>query len=122
MGACFEVYKVMGSGFLEAVYQECLAREFTDRGIPYLEQPRLQLQYKRSPLEQAYQPDFLCFDKIIVEIKAVKNLLDEHRAQAVNYLRVTGKELALLVSFGHFPKLEYERFVNQSVSRLSRLS
>jgi len=123
VGACFEVYKEEGSGFLEAVYQECLAIEFTRQGIPFVEKPRLRLVYKEQQLRQEYEPDFLCFDKIIVEIKAAKELADEHRAQVINYLKATGKELALLVNFGHYPKIEIERFVHtRSFSRLSRIS
>jgi GxxExxY protein len=129
IGSCFEVYKEKGSGFLEAVYQECLAIEFGRMDIPFVEQPELRLEYKGLDLKQTYVPDFLCFGNIIVEIKAVKSLADEHRAQAINYLKATGKPLALLINFGHFPKIEHERFVNQSsriaredISRLSRLS
>ena len=118
IGACFEVYKEKGSGFLEAVYQECLTMEFTDQSIPFIEKPRLRLDYKGRYLKQTYEPDFLCIDEIIVEIKAVKQLADEHRAQAINYLKSTGKQLCLLVNFGHYPKLEHERFVNQALSRI----
>jgi GxxExxY protein len=129
MGACFEVYSETGCGFLEAVYQECLAVEMAERKIPFVAQPRLQLTYKGRPLSQTYQPDFLCFDRVVVEIKAMKALADEHRAQIINYLKATDKQLGLLVNFGHYPKLESERFMNQSarvsraaVSRLSRVS
>lgn len=122
VGACFEVYKDKGSGFLEAVYQECLALEFADQGIPFVEKPRLQLDYKGHELRQTYEPDFVCYDEIIVEVKAVKHLADEHRAQVINYLKATGKQLGLLVNFGHYPKIEHERFVNQPLSRVSRLS
>lgn len=122
IGACFEVYKEKGNGFLEAVYQKCLALEFMDQGIPAIEKPRLRLDYKGRHLKQTYEPDFLCFDEIIVEIKAVKQLADEHRAQVINYLKATGKQLGLLVNFGHYPKIEHERFVNQAVSRISRIS
>ena len=111
VGACFEVYNGMGHGFLEAVYQECLALEFAEQVIPFIEHPLLKLKYKAKPLQQGYQPDFLCFGEIIVEIKSAKNLTDEHRAQTINYLKATGKKLALLVNFGHYPKLEYERFL-----------
>lgn len=113
MGAAFEVYNEKGNGFLEAVYQECLEMEFEDQGIPFQEKPPLTLFYKEQPLKRKYEPDFLCFDKIIVEIKAVKNLTDEHRKQIINYLKSTGKELGLLINFGHYPKVQYERFVNQ---------
>lgn len=111
IGACFEVYKEKGSGFLEAVYQECLAMEFKIQGLPFVEQASLRLDYKGQPLKQIYVPDFLCFDEIIVEIKAVRQLADEHRAPAINYLKATSKRLALLVNFGHHPLLEYERIV-----------
>ena len=122
MGACFEVYKTMGCGFLEAVYQECLAIEFREQGIPFVEHPRLELDFKGKPLKQTYEPDFLCFGEIIVELKATKNLIDDFRAQTINYLKATKKQLALLVNFGHYPQLEYERFVNDPLSRFSRLS
>lgn len=109
MGACFEVYKEKGCGFLEAVYQECLELEFADQGVLVLAQKELQLTYKGRPLKQTYQPDFICADKIILEIKAVTALTDEHRAQVHNYLRATGYRLGLLVNFGHYPKVEAER-------------
>lgn len=114
LGACFEVYKEQGCGFLEAVYQECLDREFARQEIPFVAKPKLTLTYKGEVLQQTYEPDFLCYDRIVVEIKAMKALADEHRAQAINYLKVTGKTLALLVNFGHHPKLEYERFVSKA--------
>ncbi|MBP7829390.1 MAG: GxxExxY protein [Kiritimatiellae bacterium] len=109
IGACFEVYKEKGNGFLEAAYQECLSMEFADQEIPFVEQPRLGLTYKGRKLKQAYEPDFLCFDEIILEIKAVKMLTDEHRAQTINYLKSTGKQLGILVNFGHYPEIEHER-------------
>jgi GxxExxY protein len=109
MGACFEVYKENGCGFVESVYQECLEFEFSDRKISFRAQPELALAYKGRPLKSKFKPDFICFDKILVELKAVTALMDEHRAQVQNYLRITKLKLALLVNFGHFPKLEYER-------------
>jgi GxxExxY protein len=111
MGACFEVYKEMGSGFLEMVYQECLELELTARGISFRPQAGLCLTYKGRELKQRYVPDFVCLDKIIVEIKAVSELADIHRAQVHNYLKATGYKLGLLVNFGHYPKVEYERIV-----------
>lgn len=122
IGACFEVYKAMGCGFLEAVYQECLTMEFTSQGIPFIAQPSLQLSFKGHPLKQTYEPDFLCFNEIILELKATKNLVDDFRAQTDNYFKTTKKQLALLVNFGHYPNLEYERFVNDPLSRPSRIS
>ena len=113
VGACFEVYKEKGSGFLEAVYQECLAMEFADQRIPFSEQKRLALEYKGRPLKQRYQPDFICYENIIVEIKAEKSVTDADRAQVINYLKATGKELGLLINFGHHPGIQQERFINQ---------
>ena len=109
MGACFEVYKEKGCGFLEAVFQECLELELGDQGIPFAAQPNLKLAYKGRQLKQTYTPDFVCYDRIILELKAVSALNDEHRAQVYNYLRATGHRLGLLVNFGHFPKVEAER-------------
>jgi GxxExxY protein len=111
LGACFEVYKGMGCGFLEAVYQECLDLEFGDRNIPFRPQEQLRLTYKDRQLKQTYVPDFICFGKIIVEIKAVSALTDEHRAQVHNYLKATGYRVGLLVNFGHYPKVEHERII-----------
>ena len=108
-GACFEVYKTLGNGFLEAVYQEALAHEFKLQGIQFQEQCELKFQYNGIQLKQSYKPDFICYDKIIVEIKAVSNLAPEHRAQLLNYLKITNMHLGLLVNFGHYPKIEIER-------------
>lgn len=120
IGACFEVYKNKGCGFLEAVSQECLAIEFGLQKIPFLSKPKIQLEYKGHLLKQYSEPDFVCFDKIIVELKAVSNLIDEHRGQTINYLHATSFELALLINFGHYPKLEYERFGNKKITETSR--
>ena len=109
LGTCFEVYKVMGCGFLEAVYQECLKLELSARGVPFLLQAELGLTYKGRPLKLKYVPDFICFEKIILELKAVSQLTPEHRAQVHNYLHPTGYKRGLLVNFGHYPKVEYER-------------
>ncbi len=111
LGACFEVYRDKGCGFLEAVFQECLEIEFQLREIPAKALVQLALNYKGHPLKQRYVADFVCFGKVIVEIKAVSKLVDEHRAQVQNYLHSTGLRVGLLVNFGHFPKIEHERFV-----------
>ncbi len=110
-GACFVVYKNMGSGFLEAVYQECLELEMKEQNIPFIAQQELELKYKNETLKQVYRPDFVCYDKIILEIKAVDQLSNELRAQIINYLHATSFKLGLLVNFGHHPLLEHERFV-----------
>ena len=112
MGACFEVYKEKGCGFLEPVYQECLEIEFEMQEILFLPKKPLALAYKGRPLKQKYEPDFICMEKIILEIKAVSALADEHRAQVLNYLSATGYKLGLLVNFGYYPKVEWERIAN----------
>jgi len=111
VGACFEVYKEKGCGFVEPVYQECLAIELELRSIPFQAQRELRLSYKGRTLLQFWKPDFVCYEKIILEIKAVSKLADEHRAQLHNYLKATGMRLGLLINFGHFPQLEMERIV-----------
>jgi GxxExxY protein len=111
-GAIFEVYREMGCGFLEAVYQECLEKEFSKRGVPFQSQVAIELTYKGELLKQIYKPDFICFEKIIIEIKAVKEIAPEHKAQLLNYLKATGLELSLLVNFGSYPKTEIIRIAN----------
>jgi GxxExxY protein len=93
------------------VYQGCLEIEFNEGGIPFVPQRGLQIVYKGRILEQFYKADFVCFEKIIIEVKAVSRLADEHRAQVFNYLRATGLRLGLLVNFGPHPRLGYERIV-----------
>ncbi len=110
-GAIFEVYREMGCGFLESVYQECLERELQKRSIPFLSQLELELFYKQDRLNQTYKPDLICYGKIIIELKAVKELCNEHRAQLHNYLKATGLKLGFLVNFGHYPKAEIERVI-----------
>lgn len=110
-GAVFEVYREMGAGFLEPVYQECLEKEFTAREIPYVSQQALALKYKGAELMQTYKPDFVCYDKIIVEIKATQSLAPVHKSQLINYLSATDTRLGLLVNFGSHPKAEIERII-----------
>ena len=112
MGACFAVYKDKGCGFLEAVYQECMEIEFEFLQISAAPKRSLSLNYRGRTLRQKYEPDFICHDKIIVELKAVSALTDEHRAQVQNYLKATGYKLGLLVNFGHYPGVEWERIAN----------
>ena len=108
-GAIFEVYREMGSGFVEPVYQECLEKEFNRRKLPYLPQVELKLIYKGEPLIQIYKPDFVCYGKIVVELKAVKAIAPKHEAQLLNYLKATGMKLGLLVNFGSYPNAEVAR-------------
>jgi len=111
LGACFEVYREKGCGFLEPVYQECMEIELRLRGVPFVAQKPLALEYKGCPLRAKYEPDFICYGKIILELKAVVELADEHRAQVQNYLKATKFKLGLLVNFGHYPKVQLERIV-----------
>lgn len=111
VGACFEVYNEMGPGFLEDVYQEALSREFTQKMIRFNAKPKLEIYYKGYLLTKKYEPDFVIDSKIIMEIKAMKALGDEHRAQIHNYLKATSFKLGLLVNFGKPNVLEYERIV-----------
>jgi len=115
-GAIFRVYRIMGSGFLEAVYQECLGIECEKALIPYTSQTEISLEYDGTMLEQKYRADFVCYNKIIVEIKAVKVLDEVHTAQVINYLKATGFKLGLLVNFGSFPKVEIKRIVYEKKS------
>lgn len=111
MGACFEVYREKGCGFIEPVYQEWLEIELGLQSIPFAATPKLPLSYKNKKLKKIFRPDFICYGLMIVEIKALSALNDQHRAQVHNYLRATGFELGLLVNFGTTPKIEYERIV-----------
>ena len=107
--AVYEVYREMGCGFLEPVYQECLEKEFRRQNTPFVAQPELELFYKQEKLQHIYKPDLICYDNIIIELKAVKETSDEYRAQLRNYLKATGLKLGFLVNFGHFPKATIER-------------
>lgn len=109
-GAAFHVYRCMGAGFLEAVYQECLAIEFERRGIPFNALAALSLTYDGEPLKQRYIADFVCFGDVIVELKAAKSLLPEHRAQTLNYMRAANMKIGLLMNFSSMPGMEIERF------------
>lgn len=111
LGACFEVYREKGCGFLEDVYQECLEIELGIRSIPFSSRAPLDLHYKGHQLRKRYEPDFICFGQVILEIKAAKTIDDSHRAQVMNYLRATGFRVGLLLNFGHYPKAQFERFI-----------
>ena len=111
IGACFNVYKDKSHGFTEPIYQECLEIELEYQAIPFSAQSNLPLYYRGRLLVHSFRPDFICFDKIVLEIKAVAELTDEHRAQVLNYLNASGMRLGLLVNFGRHPRLEYERIV-----------
>jgi len=110
IGACMEVHNELGPGFLEPVYQEALEIEFQEMAIPYEREKELRIRYKNNYLQKRYNADFLCFDKIIVEVKALSNLTSEDTAQAINYLKATSLKLAILVNFGA-KSLQYKRIV-----------
>ena len=109
IGAAMKVHSLLGPGFTEKVYQDALALEFMEQGIPFKREVELHASYKGVTLDSTYKPDFICFDKIIVELKAVKELDDVHRSQAINYAKVAGFKLSLLFNFGQ-PSLQKERF------------
>ena len=110
IGACIEVHRELGNGFLEGVYQEALEIEFKNQGIPYEREKELKIYFKGIELRKRYNADFICYEKIIVETKALSNLTDDHLGQVLNYLKATQFKLGLLVNFGQ-PKLEYKRIV-----------
>ena len=111
MGACFEVYKDKGCGYHEPVYHESLGIEFVLRNLPAISKPKLELEYKGHKLQTGFEPDYVCYGKIILELKAVDQITDGHRAQTMNYLKAANMRLGLLVNFGHHPQLQYERIV-----------
>lgn len=109
VGAAMHVYNTLGAGFLEAVYQEALEIELQKRGIPYEREKELTITYEGIALKQTYRADFVCYGQIIVELKAVNNLDNAHRAQVFNYLKATDLKLGLLFNFGNPRQFEYER-------------
>jgi GxxExxY protein len=111
IGACVAVHKDKGNGFVEPVYQDAMEIELELSGIPFDAQRGYPVSYRGRQLKHTYTPDLLCFGAIIAELKAVKAITDEHRAQVLNYLKVTGLQLGLLVNFGSHPRLEWERIV-----------
>ena len=108
INACMEVHNELGNGFLEPVYQEALEEEFKIQGIPYVWETLLPVMYKGKQLKKEYYADFVCYDDIIVELKAVSVLSKPHKAQVLNYLNAANKEIGLLINFGE-TKLKWER-------------
>ena len=111
IGAALRVYNNLGSGFLEAVYQEALAIEFDKSGIPYEQEKELKILYNGIELKQSYKTDFLCYDSIVVELKAVSLLEQCHKSQVLNYLHATKSKLGILINFGNHQRLDYQRVV-----------
>jgi len=110
IGAAMEVHRELGCGFLEAVYQEALERELTARKIPFNAQPVIHIAYKGKSLDKTYQPDFICFDSVLVELKAMTSLSGTEVSQLINYLKATGLRIGLLINFGS-RSLEYKRYI-----------
>ncbi len=110
IGACMNVHNELGPGFLESVYQEALALEFLESDVPFVKEQKLQVYYKEHVLNKFYVADFVCFEKVIVELKAINGLMKEHKAQVLNYLKATGYQLGLLINLGS-GSLEYKRVI-----------
>src|SRR5256885_914065 len=110
IGAAMEVHKQLGCGFLEPVYQEALAVEFLGQNIPFKREVRLPIHYKGQLLAPVYCADFICFDSVVVELKALAQMSGTEEAQVINYLKATGYEIGLLLNFGT-RSLEHRRFV-----------
>ncbi len=110
IGACIEVHKELGPGFLEAVYQEALTIEFRNRNIPFNKEKEIRLFYKNVSLQKKYKVDFICYDKIIIEVKALSGLITEHESQLINYLKATKSKLGILINFGE-RSLKYKRII-----------
>lgn len=115
IGACMKVHAELGSGFLEAVYQEAIEKEFSKRKIPFKRQQKLTIAYEGDILSKYYMADFFCFDKIILEIKVANYFSDSHYKQLQNYIKATKMKLGLLVNFGT-SSLTYKRILNSSNS------
>ena len=111
IAACLAVHNELGNGFLEAVYQDALEIEFRERGIPYRREAQIQIFYKGHKLDKEYYADFICFDKVIVELKCVSRLVNANKAQVINYLHGTKLKVGLLVNFGE-ASLKWERLTN----------
>lgn len=110
IGAFYEVHSKLGRGFLEAVYQEALSIEFKIKNIPFEAEKKLEIEYKGIKLNKYYQADFICYEKVIIEIKALSSLTTEHEAQLLNYLKATGIKIELLVNFGE-KSVKYKRLI-----------
>lgn len=112
-GAAYKVHELMGPGFSEAIYQDALEKEFRDRQIPYEREKEISVYYKGEPLKSYFKADFVCYGKIIVELKATSELIDAFKSQVINYLKATGYEVGLLMNFGE-SSLNIERIYRKN--------
>jgi GxxExxY protein len=110
IGACFEVHNTLGNGFLESVYQEALMIEFYRQNIQFVAEKTLDIWYKEDKLTKFFTADFVCYNKIIIELKATDAITDDHIGQVINYLKATNFKLGLLLNFGT-PKLQIKRLI-----------
>ncbi len=107
-----EVHRVLGSGFLEAAYQEAMEIEADFMDVPFVPQQNLQVQYKQHRLKKKYVADMICFDKIVVEFKVLDKLTDKEESQMIHYLKTSGYKVGVLINFGSHPELEWKQFVD----------
>ncbi len=114
IGAAVEVHTELGHGFLEQVYQEALEIEFEMQGIPYDREKLIDIYYKGEKLEKFYKADFVCYEEIIIEVKALSDLNGDHESHLINYLQATRKPLGILINFGK-PSLQYKRIINNQL-------
>lgn len=114
IGICIRVYEELGGGFLENVYEKALEKEFNSSGVPYDKQVKLNIKYKGENLDKYYVADFVVYDKIILEVKAVYGIINQHLSQTLNYLKATDMRLGIVVNFGH-AKFQYRRVLNSSL-------
>ena len=110
-GAAMEVYNHLNSGFLENVYHDAMAIEMEIRNIPFTIQPSIRVRYKNFSLDRHYKPDMVCYDKIIVELKAIKQITSIEEAQMINYLKASGFHIGVILNFGFPQKLEWKRYI-----------
>jgi GxxExxY protein len=111
IGAAMSLYNELGSGYSESIYQECLSVICTEKNIPWEREKLLKMYFHGVELEKTYKADFVCYDDIIIELKAVSELLGEHRAQLFNYMRITDTRFGILINFGEPQRLHAEKYI-----------